>query len=89
MLISRKINNSKLPRLWSRHISPAAEKTTHTIYGVSVDSTGMFFSEIFMSSVLGGFFGGILIWLLMKILESRQNGLKVPQKVPREHDERH
>lgn len=42
-----------------------------------------------MTSVLGGFFGGILIWLLMKILESRQNGLKVPRKVPREHDERH
>ena len=42
-----------------------------------------------MSSVLGGFFGGILIWLLMKILESGQNGLNVPRKIPREHDERH
>lgn len=65
------------------------QKTTHLIYGVSVDSTGMFFSEIFISSVLGGFFGGILIWLLMKILESRQNGINVARKIPREHDERH
>ena len=76
----------ELSRLYSRHLQ---QKTTHIICGVSVDSTGMFFSEIFMSSVLGGLFGGILIWLLMKILDSGQNGLNVPRKVPREHDERH
>ena len=53
-----------------------------------VDSNRMFSSEIFLSRVLGGFFGGIFIWLLMKILESGKNGLNVPGKQPREHDER-
>ena len=65
-----------------------AQSSREILLIVSVDSNRMFSSEIFLSSILGGFFGGIFIWLLMKILESRQNGLDVPQRVPRDHDER-
>lgn len=66
------------------------ELTLHrnSTFSSSIDSNRMFSSEIFLSSVLGGFLGGIFIWLLMKILESGKNGLDVPQKIPREHDER-
>lgn len=78
---------TKHKRLYG-HITFYTPKKFHVFFIVSVDNNRMFSSELFLSSVLGGFFGGIFIWLLIKILESGKNGLNVPGKQPREHDER-